>query len=295
VMVWLMQHQENRVRFRPDERKTGFNRQIRTLRLPVENYLTKDNVPVRVDAVVYFRVVDVVQAPGNAPNYLDAMSQLAQTSLATAIGTAERDDLVSNRNDDGAGITEMMDVTRRGPQDAPRFGPHDAAGNPQDATGGQQESAHAGATIAQVEGSVEPLDPPSHGNPVPHDLKPDLPFLSAAAIGRGATKAVRDLAAGRRMSFIKGGRDNGSHMADGALTREQGAARKTILDTVPRPVAGPACLGGRGDAGYLRGWDDAVDWLAQGNEAHPPAWGDVPYMTGWNDASRAIAKAGQER
>jgi hypothetical protein len=284
VMVWLVQHQENRVRFRPDERKTGFNGHIRTLRLQTQDYLTKDNVPVRVDAVVSFRVVDVVQAPMNAPNDHVVMSQLAQSSLASVIGGADRDDLVSNRDDVGAGLSEMMDPTRRGLQDAPRFGPHDAAGNPQDATGGQQEPAHAGATMAPVEGSVEPLDLPSLGKPALPDLNADQAFTSAAAIGRGATKAVRDLAAGRRMSFIKGGRDNGSHGADGA--------RKTILDSVPRPVAGPACLGGRGDAGYLRGWDDAVDWLGQGHQAHPPAWGDVAYMTGWNDASRAIAKAG---
>jgi SPFH domain / Band 7 family len=292
VMVWLVQHQENRVRFGPHERKTGFNRQIRTLRLPAQDYLTKDNVPVRVDAVVYFRVVDVVQAPGNASNYHVAMSQLAHTSLASVIGTAERDDLLSNR-DVGAEITEMVDTTRRGPQDAPRFGPHDAAGNPQDATSGQQESARAGVTIAQVEGSVEPLGPPSHGKPVLPDLKADLPYTSAVAKGRGATKAARDFAVGRRMSFVKRGHDDGSVVPAGYLTRERGAAvRKTILDSVPRPAAGPACLGGRGNAGYLRGWDDAVDWLGQGNQAHPPTWGDVAYMTGWNDASRALAKAG---
>jgi hypothetical protein len=293
VMVWLVQHQENRVRVGLEERKTRGGRQIMTLRLPAQDYRTRDNVPVRVDAVVCFRVVDVGQAPSTAPNYHFAMSQLAQTSLASVIGKTERDGLLSNCDHFGAEITEIMAATGRGPQDAPRCGPHDAAGNPQDAIGGQNDSAQADATIAEVEGSVDPLDPPSNGKPVLPDLKSDLAFTSAVAIGRDATKAVRDFAAGRRMSFVKRGHHGGSMVSGGDLTWERGAAvRRAILDSVPRPVRGPSCLGGRGDAGYLRGWDDAVDWLGQGNQAHPPTWGDVAYMTGWNDASRAIAKAG---
>jgi hypothetical protein len=87
-------------------------------------------------------------------------------------------------------------------------------------------------------------------------------------------------------------RDDRCRVPAGDVGRDRaGGADRTVLDAVPRPVKGPPCLGGRGDAGYLRGWDDAVDWLGQGNRAQPPIWGDVAYMTGWNDASRAIAKA----
>ena len=68
---------------------------------------------VRVDAVVYFRVVDPVKAAVNVQDYQFAISQLAQTSLRSVIGKAELDDLLSNREKLGAELTEIIDDTLR--------------------------------------------------------------------------------------------------------------------------------------------------------------------------------------
>ena len=71
--------------------------QIVTMPVPAQDGITRDNVTVRVDAVVYFRVVDPVKAMVNVQNYLFAVSQVAQTSLRSIIGKSELDDLLSNR------------------------------------------------------------------------------------------------------------------------------------------------------------------------------------------------------
>ena len=69
------------------------------------------------------------------------------------------------------------------------------------------------------------------------------------------------------------------------------ASDRMILDHLPRPVTGPACLGGRDDAAYLRGWDAGVDWIRQGNPERAASWCTVAYMTGWNDSLRTISRA----
>ena len=276
VVLWVcvLQHRENGDRLDLEDPKAKVNRQVMSLRVPAQTHITKDNVSVRVDAVVYFRVVDEVQAPPNGQDLNGAISQLAQTSLRSVIGSAVRDDLFPNREEPGRGVTEIMAAPRRGPQDAP---------GPQDAT-------LADLTIAHVEESADLLAAPSQGKPVLADVKADLVSAIAVAKGRGTTKAVRDLAAGRRLPFVKLGRDDSS--ASGEPMRKRPATPdRTILDSVPRPVGGPSYLGGREDAAYLRGWDDAVDWIGQGNQPDAPAWGGVAYMTGWNDAVKAIARA----
>jgi hypothetical protein len=289
VLVWLVHHRDNRVLFGVDERKTKVDRQIRTLRVPAQDYLTKDHVPVRVDAVLHFRIVDPVEAPTNAEKYDCAMSQLMQTSLRSVIAKVERDDLLGNGDRFTAENAPIVESTRLGPQDAPPYGPHDEAGNPQDAAVEPHRAAEAGVTVAQIDG----LDTPSQRQVAPADIKAEPAVAMGVAMRRGTTNAVRELANGRRMSFVRPGRGDRSKLAAGDRTREQAAAvEKAILEAVPRPDGGPACLGRRGDAGYLRGWDDAVDWISKGNPANAPTWGDVAYMTGWNDASRAIARAG---
>ena len=74
---------------------------------------------------------------------------------------------------------------------------------------------------------------------------------------------------------------------------EAGAAsfQTAVIDRVSRPDEGPGCFGGRDDTAYLRGWDDAVDWVSKANDAQSPTWGDVAYMTGWSDAVQAIGRA----
>ena len=97
------------------DRMTKVNRQVMTLSVPAQDCITKDNVSVRVDAVVYFRVVDAVKATVNVQNYQFAISQLAQTSLRSVIGKAELDDLLSNREKLGAELTEIIDAPSEQP------------------------------------------------------------------------------------------------------------------------------------------------------------------------------------
>jgi hypothetical protein len=124
-------------------------------------------------------------------------------------------------------------VHRRGPQDAPPFGPWDPIRGPQDA-------------------------------PRPQDARidPTFPGIQDAPV-------LAKLVAKPRLSRTG--------------------------DVVPRPTTGPAYLGGRDDAEYLRGWDDGVDWIRDGNPERAPSWSSAAYMTGWNDSIRAMAKARCDR
>ena len=97
------------------DRMTKVSRQVMTLSVPGQDCITRDNVSVRVDAVVYFRVVDAVKAAVNVQDYQYAISQLAQTSLRAVIGRAELDDLLSNREKLGAELTEIIDAPSEQP------------------------------------------------------------------------------------------------------------------------------------------------------------------------------------
>ncbi|AUG75584.1 peptidase [Kitasatospora sp. MMS16-BH015] len=85
------------------------NVQIVTLPIPAQEGITRDNVTVRVDAVVYFKVVDPVQATVNVQDYQFAISQVAQTSLRSIIGKSELDDLLANREPINQGLELMID------------------------------------------------------------------------------------------------------------------------------------------------------------------------------------------
>src|SRR5215208_3219113 len=69
-----------------------------TMDVPSQDVITEDNVSVKVNAVVYFRVVDPGRAIVEVENYLYATSQLAQTTLRSVLGTAELDDLLAERD-----------------------------------------------------------------------------------------------------------------------------------------------------------------------------------------------------
>ena len=97
------------------DRMTKVNRQVVTLGIAGQDCITRDNVSVRVDAVVYFRVVDGVKAAVNVHNYQFAISQLAQTSLRSVIGRADLDDLLSNREKLGAELTQIIDAPSEQP------------------------------------------------------------------------------------------------------------------------------------------------------------------------------------
>jgi regulator of protease activity HflC (stomatin/prohibitin superfamily) len=85
------------------------NMQIVTRPVPAQEGITRDNVTVRVDAVVYFRVVDPLRAIVNVQDYEFAVSQVAQTSLRSIIGKSELDDLLSNREQLNQGLEVMID------------------------------------------------------------------------------------------------------------------------------------------------------------------------------------------
>jgi regulator of protease activity HflC (stomatin/prohibitin superfamily) len=91
------------------DRMTRVNLQIVTLPVPAQEGITRDNVTVRVDAVVYFRVADPVRAIIAVEDYRYAVAQVAQTSLRSIIGKSELDDLLSNRERLNEGLEVMID------------------------------------------------------------------------------------------------------------------------------------------------------------------------------------------
>ncbi|MEV0701616.1 slipin family protein [Saccharopolyspora sp. NPDC050389] len=91
------------------DRMRKVNLQIITMPVPAQEGITRDNVTVRVDAVVYFRVEDPARAIVNVEDYLFAVGQVAQTSLRSIIGKSDLDDLLSNRERLNQGLELMID------------------------------------------------------------------------------------------------------------------------------------------------------------------------------------------
>ncbi|MET9533384.1 slipin family protein [Streptomyces sp. NPDC006649] len=85
------------------------NLQIVTMPVPAQEGITRDNVTVRVDAVVYFKVVNAADAVIAVEDYQFAVSQMAQTSLRSIIGKSDLDDLLSNREKLNQGLELMID------------------------------------------------------------------------------------------------------------------------------------------------------------------------------------------
>jgi regulator of protease activity HflC (stomatin/prohibitin superfamily) len=81
-----------------------------TMDVPAQDVITRDNVSVKVNAVLYFRVIDPVKAIVEVENYGYAMSQLAQTTLRSVCGQAELDDLLSEREKINAKLQEILDT-----------------------------------------------------------------------------------------------------------------------------------------------------------------------------------------
>ncbi|MCW2533373.1 MAG: putative rane protease [Blastococcus sp.] len=73
------------------------NMQVITMPVPAQEGITRDNVTVKVDAVVYYRVFDPVRVVVDVQNYQAAIAQVAQASLRSIIGKSDLDDLLSNR------------------------------------------------------------------------------------------------------------------------------------------------------------------------------------------------------
>ena len=77
--------------------------------VPPQDVITRDNVTVQVNAVVYFRVVDPLKAVIEVENYLYAASQLSQTTLRSVCGQAELDELLTKRDDISSTIQTILD------------------------------------------------------------------------------------------------------------------------------------------------------------------------------------------
>jgi regulator of protease activity HflC (stomatin/prohibitin superfamily) len=93
----------------------GIDRMVRvdmrtiTLDVPPQDVITKDNVSIKVSAVVYFRVMDANSAVTNVENYLYATSQLAQTTLRSVCGQMELDEILSEREKINMHLQEILD------------------------------------------------------------------------------------------------------------------------------------------------------------------------------------------
>ena len=85
------------------------NMQVITMPVPAQEGITRDNVTVKVDAVVYFTVFDPVRVVVGVQNYQAAIAQVAQASLRSIIGKSELDDLLSNRERLNQGLELMLD------------------------------------------------------------------------------------------------------------------------------------------------------------------------------------------
>ena len=97
------------------DRLQKVNMQIIAMAVPAQEGITRDNVTVRVDAVVYFRVVDPIKAIVNVQNYMFAVSQQAQTSLRQIIGQSEMDQLLSERDSVNRELRRVIDEPTEGP------------------------------------------------------------------------------------------------------------------------------------------------------------------------------------
>ncbi len=80
------------------------------LDVPPQDVITRDNISVKVNAVVYFRVIDPSKAIIAVENYLYATSQLSQTTLRSVLGQAELDDLLSHREKINETLQEILDT-----------------------------------------------------------------------------------------------------------------------------------------------------------------------------------------
>lgn len=80
-----------------------------TMDVPAQDIITKDNVSVKVNAVIYFRVVDQVRAIVQVEDYLYATSMMAQTTLRSVLGQSQLDDLLSKREEINAELQHIID------------------------------------------------------------------------------------------------------------------------------------------------------------------------------------------
>jgi regulator of protease activity HflC (stomatin/prohibitin superfamily) len=95
--------------FRPIDRIVKISLRTVVLDVPPQDIITRDNVSVKVNAVVYFRVLDPRRAVVEVENYMYATSQLSQTTLRSVLGQAELDDLLAERERLNHDLQKILD------------------------------------------------------------------------------------------------------------------------------------------------------------------------------------------
>jgi regulator of protease activity HflC (stomatin/prohibitin superfamily) len=95
--------------FRPIDRLVRVSLRTVVHDVPPQDIITRDNVSVKVNAVVYYRVIDPRRAIVEVENYMYATSQLAQTTLRSVLGQAELDDLLANRDRLNQELQQILD------------------------------------------------------------------------------------------------------------------------------------------------------------------------------------------
>jgi regulator of protease activity HflC (stomatin/prohibitin superfamily) len=95
--------------FAPIDRMVRVSLRIETMEVPPQDLVTRDNVTVKVNAVIYFRVIDPNKAIVEVQNYLYATSQLAQTTLRSVLGEVELDELLSQREKLNVRLQSVLD------------------------------------------------------------------------------------------------------------------------------------------------------------------------------------------
>lgn len=96
--------------FRPLDRIVRTSLQVQAMEVPPQDVVTRDNVTVKVNAVIYFRVTDPTKAAIEVQNYLYATSQLAQTTLRSVLGEVELDELLSGRESLNVRLQSVLDL-----------------------------------------------------------------------------------------------------------------------------------------------------------------------------------------
>ena len=96
--------------FAPIDRLVRISLRLITMEVPPQDTITRDNVTVKVNAVVYFRVIDANKAVVEVENFLYATGQLAQTTLRSVIGEVELDELLSQREKLNERLQSILDL-----------------------------------------------------------------------------------------------------------------------------------------------------------------------------------------
>jgi len=95
--------------FAPIDRIVRISLRIEAMEVPAQDVITRDNVTVKVNAVVYFRVIDPTKAVIEVANFLYATSQLSQTSLRSVLGEVDLDSLLSQREKINQRLQTVLD------------------------------------------------------------------------------------------------------------------------------------------------------------------------------------------